>query len=53
MPQSEFEPAQNLSSGFNEWRCAVVIAATPLRNQVRMLTFYFDLFLKKIEQTHV
>ena len=29
--QVGFEPAQNLSSGFVEWRCAVVITTTPLQ----------------------
>ena len=24
-PRAEFEPTQNLSSGFVEWKCAVVI----------------------------
>ena len=28
-PQAGFEPAQNLSSGFVEWSCAVVITTTP------------------------
>ena len=28
-PQAGFEPAQNLSSGFIEWSCAVVITTTP------------------------
>ena len=27
-PQAEFEPAQNLSSDFVEWSCAVVITTT-------------------------
>ena len=31
-PQAEFEPAQNTSSGFVEWRYAVVIATTPRRH---------------------
>ena len=29
MLQAGFEPAQNLSSGFVEWSCAVVITTTP------------------------
>ena len=29
MPQAGFEPAQNLSSGFVEWSCAVVVTTTP------------------------
>ena len=28
-PRAGFEPAQNLSSGFVEWSCAVVITTTP------------------------
>ena len=28
-PRAGFEPAQNLSSGFDEWSCAVVITITP------------------------
>ena len=30
-PRAGFEPAQNLSSGFDEWSCAVVITTTPRR----------------------
>ena len=30
--QAGFEPVQNLSSGFVEWRCVVVIAITPRRH---------------------
>ena len=29
MPWAGFEPAQNMSSGFAEWSCAVVITTTP------------------------
>ena len=29
MPRSGSEPVQNLSSGFDEWSCAVVITTTP------------------------
>ena len=29
MPGAGFEPAQNLSSGFGEWSCAVVITSKP------------------------
>ena len=29
MPRAGFEPVQNLSSGFVEWNCAVVITTTP------------------------
>ena len=29
MPRAGFEPVQNLSSGFDEWSCAVVITTTP------------------------
>ena len=31
-PREEFEPAQNLSSGFVEWNCAVVITTKPRRH---------------------
>ena len=31
IPQAEFEPVENLSSGFLEWSCAVVITTTPQR----------------------
>ena len=31
-PQAGFEPAQNLSSSFVEWRCAVVIITRPRRS---------------------
>ena len=30
-PRAGFEPAQNLSSGFDEWSCSVVITTTPRR----------------------
>ena len=33
-PQAGFEPAQNLSSGFVEWSCAVVITTTPRRHSL-------------------
>ena len=32
-PRAGFEPAQNLSSGFVEWSCAVVITTTPRRHR--------------------
>ena len=32
-PQAGFELAQNLSSGFIEWSCAVVITTTPRRHK--------------------
>ena len=28
MPQAGFEPVQNLSSGFAEWSCAIVLTIT-------------------------
>ena len=31
-PQTGFEPVQNLSSGFIEWSCVVVITTTPRRH---------------------
>ena len=33
-PRAEFEPAQNLSSGFVEWSCAVVITTIPRRHNL-------------------
>ena len=33
-PRAAFEPAQNLSSGFVEWSCAVVITTTPGRHYI-------------------
>ena len=30
-PRAGFEPARNLSSGFDEWSCEIVITTTPLR----------------------
>ena len=36
MPRVGFESAQNLSSGFVEWSCAVVITTTPRRCRVRI-----------------
>ena len=38
--QTGFERAQNMSSGFVEWRCAVVITTTPWR-QNTLLEYYF------------
>ena len=32
-PRAEFEPAQNPSSGFIEWSCAVVITTKPQRHR--------------------
>ena len=32
-PRAGFEPAQNLSSGFDEWSCAIVITTTPRRHK--------------------
>ena len=40
-PQAGFEPAQNLSSGFVEWSCAVVITTTPWRHWI----FYKNIVL--------
>ena len=34
-PQAEFEPVQNLSSGFGKWVCAVVITTTPQRIRLK------------------
>ena len=36
-PRAGFEPAHNLSSGFVEWSCAVVITTTPLLKPLRHL----------------
>ena len=32
-PRAGFEPEQNLSSGFVEWSCAIVITTTPRRHK--------------------
>ena len=46
MPQAGFEPVQNLSSGFVEWRCAVVITTTPWQVLrmfwVKIMNDFFD-----------
>ena len=38
-PWAGFEPAQNLSSGFGEWSCAVVITTTPRRKRFNFTEF--------------
>ena len=38
-PWAGFELGQNLSSGFVEWNCAVVITTTPRRSNKGLLTF--------------
>ena len=35
-PRAGSEPAQNLSSGFVEWNCAIVITTTPRRHYVNL-----------------
>ena len=42
MPQAGFEPAQNLSSGFVEWSCAVVIITTPRCHILDLIQFIVD-----------
>ena len=37
MLQAGFKPAQNLSSGFVEWSCAVVITTTPRRHSFNLM----------------
>ena len=49
-PRAGFEPAQNLSSGFVEWSCAVVVTTTPRRKgkfgseKTRILTYFTQCF---------
>ena len=38
-PRAGFEPAQNLSSGFGEWSCTVVITTTPRRKRFNFTEF--------------
>ena len=38
--QAGFGPAQNLSSGFDEWSCTVVITTTSLRHKIRLSFSY-------------
>ena len=40
MPRAGFEPAKNLSSGFVEWSCAVVITTTPRRQYYLLWDFH-------------
>ena len=40
MPQAGFGPAWNLSSGFDEWSCAVVITTTSLRHKITLSFSY-------------
>ena len=47
-PREGFEPAQNLNSGFVEWRCAVVINTTPRRRTLYMLSFHVPLERPKL-----
>ena len=42
-----FEPVQNLSSGFDEWSCAVAITITPQR---RMITLPHKTFFPKFSK---
>ena len=39
-PRAGFEPAQNLSSGFIEWSCAVVITTTPRHQKYVSVNVY-------------
>ena len=43
-PRAGLEPAQNLSSGFVEWSCAVAITTTPQchRMYAQLVCFYFS-----------
>ena len=56
-PWAGFEPAQNLSSGFVEWSCAVVITTTSLRTRLYVLNrsshpevFYREALLKNFSK---
>ena len=41
MPQTGFEPVQNLISGFIEWSCAVVITTMPRRHYTTSIGIVF------------
>ena len=47
-PRAGFEPAQNLSSGFVKWNCALVITTTPQRHVLASLSHY--LYLRQFFQ---
>ena len=40
-PRAGFEPVQNLSSGFVEWSCAVVITTIPRRHYIHVFIFLY------------
>ena len=46
-PRAGFEPVQNLSSGFVEWSCAVVIITTPRRHNVKVRNFLQNYMVDK------
>ena len=55
-PQAGFETAQNLSSGFDKWRFAVVIATTPWGHREfwendRFLKIFLSIYLEKFTHT--
>ena len=51
-PQVGFEPAQNLSSGFDEYSCAVVITTTPRHHSICSVYWGLTNFLRIITDIH-
>ena len=53
-PRAGFEPVQNLSSGFVEWRCAVLITPIPRRPTIahRFSYVYYIKFNQKYSWVH-
>ena len=43
-PRAGFETAQNLSSDFDEWRCAVAITTTPRRHWIGPLNWRWQIY---------
>ena len=56
-PLAGSEPAQNLSSGLNEWSCAVVITTTPRRHNysvsLRVRPKCWKMWTRKIPNTEI
>ena len=49
-PRAGFEPAQNLSSGFVEWSCPVVITTTPRRHDIPRDIYSFHMSIFPLNQ---
>ena len=50
--RARFEPAQNQSSGFVEWICAVVITATPQQSRVDVVEYIAEYIVVHIVEFH-